>query len=72
MADSTGKAEALGQQFDSVFIDDTPETANLRQEGQNYPPIDLIIREEDIEKLLTGLNQSKASGPYQIPAHLLK
>ena len=49
MADSTGKAEALGQQFDSVFTEDTPETANLRQEGPNYPPIDLTIREEGIE-----------------------
>ena len=45
MADATGKAEALGQQFASVFTEDTPETAELRKEGPSYPSIpDLVIR----------------------------
>ena len=72
-SDSAGKAKALSEQFSSVFTEDTPETADLRAEGPSYPPIpELIIREEGIEKLLSGLNPSKASGPDQVPARLLK
>ena len=37
------------------------------------PPIDdLIIKEDGVLKLLQGLNPSKASGPDEIPARLLK
>ena len=72
-SDAEGKAKALSEQFSSVFTEDTPETANIKSEGPSYPPIpDLTIREEGIEKLLAGLNPSKASGPDEIPARLLK
>ena len=73
MSDATGKARVLGDQFASVFTEDTPETADLRSEGPAYPPIhDLTIQDDGIEKLLSGLNASKASGPDEIPARLLK
>ena len=65
--------EALSKQFCSVFTKDTPETADLRMEGPSYPPIpDLKIKTEGIVKLMTGLNPSKAAGPDEIPARLLK
>ena len=73
LADSAGKAQALSDQFCSVFTRDTPETADLRAEGPSYPPIlDLHINTPGIAKLLQGLNPSKASGPDEIPGRLLK
>ena len=73
LSDAKSKAEALSKQFCSVFTRDTPETADLRMEGPSYPPIpELKIKPEGIVKLLTGLNPSKAAGPDEIPARLLK
>ena len=41
--------------------------------GPNYPTIDpLIINQNGVEKLLSGLNPSKAAGPDQIPCRILK
>ena len=73
LPDAKSKAEALSKQFCSVFTKDTPETADLRMEGPSYPPIsELKIQTEGIVKLMTGLNPSKAAGPDEIPARLLK
>ena len=73
LSDSKSKAQLLSDQFKSVFTIDTPETEGIRLRGPNYPPIDdLIIKEDGVLKLLQGLNPSKASGPDEIPARLLK
>ena len=73
LSDSKSKAQLLSDQFKSVFTIDTPETVGIRLRGPNYPPIDdLIIKEDGVLKLLQGLNPSKASGPDEIPARLLK
>ena len=73
-ADSLSRCEILASQFKSVFTKDSDDP--LRDTalfGPSYPPIDpLIIREEGIRKLLSGVNPSKAAGPDQVPCRLLK
>ena len=71
--DATSKAKALSDQFCSVFTRDSPETAETRLEGPSYPSLpDLQIDDAGVELLLSGLNPSKASGPDEIPARMLK
>jgi len=70
--DSFSKACILNKQFVSVFtreeVTDIPKF-----HGPNYPDItDLGISTEGVEKLLSNLNVSKASGPVLIPCRLLK
>ena len=70
--DSLDKAEILNTQFKSVF---TKEDSSFIPKlfGPNYPTIDpLIINQNEVEKLLSGLNPSKAAGPDQIPCRILK
>ena len=44
-----------------------------KAEGPSYPPIpELKTKTESIVKLMTGLNPSKAAGPDEIPAPILK
>ena len=72
-SDAKSKAKVLSDQFASVFTRDTPETADIKLEGPSYEPIpDLTITVEGVQKLLAGLNPSKASGPDEIPARILK
>ena len=71
-SDSLDKAEIQNTQFKSVF---TKEDSSfiLKLFGPNYPTIDpLIINQNGVEKLLSGLNSSKAAGPDQIPCRILK
>ena len=71
-SDSLDKAEILNTQFKSVF---TKEDSSFIPKllGPNYPTIDpLIINQNGVEKLLSGLNPSKAAGPDQIPCRILK
>ena len=72
VSDATSKAEILGRQFSSVFTKNEGEdTAKLA--GPNYPPIDqLTINQEGVQKLLAGLNASKAAGPDRLPCRFLK
>ena len=71
--DATSKAKALSDQFSSVFTKDSPETADTKLEGPSYPTLpDLQIERKGVELLLSGLNPSKASGPDEIPARMLK
>ena len=71
--DALSKAKALSKQFSSVFTRDTPETADTKLSGPSYPEIpDLVLRTHGIQILLEGLNPSKASGPDEVPARLLK
>ena len=71
-SDSKTKAELLNSQFKSVFTrEDTEHIDKLF--GPNYPTIDpLVINTKGVEKLLSQLNPSKASGPDQIPCRILK
>ena len=64
----------MTEQFTSVFTnDDNDPNSDAAPVCPSYPPIDkLEIREPGIFKLLEGINPKKASGPDQIPCHLLK
>jgi len=56
-----------------VFTKDTPETADIRLQGPQYPPLEkLVVTEVGVCKLLKNLNPGKASGPDEIPTRLLK
>ena len=71
-SDSLDEAEILNTQFKSVF---TKEDSSFipKLYGPNYPTIyPLIINQNGVEKLLSGLNSSKAAGPDQIPCRILK
>jgi hypothetical protein len=73
ISDSKGKAELLLNQFKSVFTkptnNDLPSTSWI-QSKNNIRPI--IIDQKGLEKLLTNINPSKASGPDNIPNRILK
>jgi hypothetical protein len=72
ISDSKGKAELLLNQFKSIFTkptnNDLPSTRI--QSKNNIRPI--IIDQKGLEKLLTNINLSKASGPDNIPNRILK
>ena len=67
-----GTIYILNKQFVSVFTrEEVTDIPKLH--GPNYPDItDLGISTEGVEKLLSTLNVSKASGPNLIPCCLLK
>ena len=70
---SVSKAKLLSEQFRSIFNIDTPSVADKKLYGPSYPPIlDLVINEKGVHKFLDQLNPSKAAGPGEIPARLLK
>ena len=67
ISDSKGKAELLLNQFKSVFTKPTNnDLPSTRIQSKNN------IRPIIIEKLLTNINPSKASGPDNIPNRILK
>ena len=75
MANNTQKAEILNDQFKSVFMKDDPDSEcnENRPIGPCYPPIaHHSIITKGVEKLPTGLNPSKASGPDLFPCRILK
>ena len=66
-----GKAEALNDQFRSVFTKTSSDKVPLLQ--QKYPKMSSIhVTEEGVKKLLQGLNTSKACGPDEISPKILK
>ncbi|KAK3103086.1 hypothetical protein FSP39_016353 [Pinctada imbricata] len=70
--DTKQKAEILNRQCHSIF---TPENINeeLPTLSENYPSMQNIhITTKGTEKLLNNLDTSKATGPDQIPARILK
>jgi len=72
-SDPTERAEILGRQFESVFVDDTDLGGIPTPPGPPTPSIsNLIITESGILKLLQQLDTTKASGPDNIPNKLLK
>ena len=73
LIDAASKATVLNKQFWPAFTKDTPETAEFRFDGPDYPSLDILhIKVKVIEKLLAELNPSKAPGPDQIPSRILK
>ena len=72
ISESDQKAEALNKQYTSVFTNEPNDTLPT-MDGQptpDMPPVYFTSR--GIEKLLQGLNTSKASGPDLIPTRVLK
>ena len=66
------KAEALNHQFCSIFTEE--RLADLPHLGHSCTPDvpDLCISTDGIGKLLAELNPSKAAGPDEITARVLK
>jgi hypothetical protein len=72
MEDSKSKAEALNQQFVSVFTEENM-TNQPDLKGNPSPDISrLEISEEGVKKLLSNVNPKKANGPDNIPNRVLK
>ncbi len=69
---SEGKAKALAEQYKSVFAEE--DMSNIPDKGesphQDMPTI--IFRTAGIQKILSNLDTSKASGPDLIPVRVLK
>ena len=66
------KAQALNNQFKSVFNIEDPSSIPSKSASQ-YPTIDnLTIGVEGVAKQFANLNPNKACGPDEIPAKLLK
>ena len=64
------KADALVDQFTSVFAQEGDEGPRLQQLFPDMPAIE--VGEEGVRKLLSSINPSKAGGPDGIPARFLK
>ena len=71
---STAKCDILADQLKSIFPNDANDTHGATKlYGPSHPQIpELIIQEEGVQKLLAGVNPSKASGPDEIPLRLLR
>ena len=65
-----GKAEALNDQFSSVFTKTSSDKVPLLQ--QKYPKMSSIHVTEGVKKLPQGLHTSKACGPDEISPKILK
>ena len=79
ITDPKQKSNSLNKQFQSVFSEATNITtsefvnSNYMQDTHNYPVMhDITITPPGIEKLLSKLDPSKASGPDEIKPRLLK
>ena len=70
--DAVGKANALNEQFQSVFTQETPLTPE-HVTPQEYPSIpDLTFTVAGVEKLLQNLKPEKASGPDNLSPRVLQ
>ena len=66
------RLEVLNTQYHSVFTpeDDTPISASLED---NYPSMpEINVTNNGVEKLLKNIDASKATGPDEISARILK
>ena len=71
-SNNKNKADILNQQFASVFTQENLSTLpNLGPSPHPHIP-HIVISAAGVAKLLHGLNPSKASGPDEVPARLLK
>jgi len=72
-SDAASKARMLSEQFKSMFIKDDPTVPTTRIPGPHFPSISPItVEPHGVEKLLLAINPRKASGPDEIPAHILQ
>lgn len=71
-ADSTGKAEALNHQYESVFTDENLQDEPSKGQSQHPSMPDINVSSQGIQKLLENLQISKASGPDRLPIRILK
>jgi len=71
-SDSQSKADILNHQFSSVFTrENTTDIPVLP--GASYPSMsDIVVEPYGVEKLLSKVKPSKASGPDAIPCRVLK
>jgi len=71
-SDSQSKADILNRQFSSVFTrENTIDIPVLP--GVSYPSMsDIVVEPYGVEKLLSKVKPSKASGPDEIPCRVLK
>ena len=70
--DAVGKANALNEQFQSVFTRETPITPE-HAHPQEHPSIsDLTFTVAGVEKLLQNLKPGKASGPDNLSPRVLQ
>ena len=71
--DPKEKSNILNSQFASVFSDPIPEISlNVQDSETNTTMDDLKINKNGLLKLLNNINGHKATGPDDIPGHLLK
>ena len=71
-SDAKQKAQILAKQFRSVFTQDDDKANDTYLSGPSYPPMpDITIEQDGVEKLLEGVDPSKAAGPDQLPCRLL-
>ena len=71
VSESTGKAEILNHQFESVFTNENP-MVNLPTQQVHPPMPEIIVSEEGVFKLLNEQDENKAPGPDGVPAKILK
>ena len=64
------KAEALNKQFSSVFTRTEYDSIPMKTPEQKMP--DITLTRKGVEKLLLGLNTSKAMGPDKVHPRILK
>ena len=72
ISESKGKAEILVKQFQSVFTKDQPGPLPSVKKSTKNIINPIKIRTEGVQKLLSKVNPSKASGPDNIPNRILK
>jgi hypothetical protein len=72
VSENAQKAEALNQQFKSVFTQENLNNIPTMPHSDYTPMPDIHITTTGIEKLLTDLDPSKASGPDGVSARILK
>jgi len=71
-SDSQSKADILNHQFSSVFTRENTTDIPLLP-GDSYPSMsDIVVEPYGVEKLLSKVKPSKASGPDAIPCLVLK
>ena len=72
VSENAQKAEALNQQFKSVFTQENLNNIPTMPHSDYTPMPDIHITTTGIEKLLTDLDPNKASGPDGVSARILK
>ena len=70
VSESTGKADILNHQFESVFTNGNP-MVNLPTQQVHLPMPEIIVSKEGVFKLLREQDKNKAPRPDGVPAKIL-